>query len=679
MIDKSRQDADKRTVDPAAQLMLQVAQTQGIGTPWDRLEAQQPQCGFGTMGICCRNCFMGPCRIDPFGEGAREGICGADADTIVARNLLRHVAAGVSAHSDHGRDIVHALRLAAEGKSDAYSIRGRRKLLQLAEEFGIATDGRSDKEIAKELADLLLEEFGKQEGTLRNLQRAPEQQQKNWQATGTAPRGIDREVVTALHMTHIGCDNEPEHVLLGAARTALADGWGGSMIATDVSDILFGEPQPLRSRANLGVLKRDEVNIVVHGHEPTLSDVIVAAVQDPELLEYARQKGAKGINLVGICCTANEILMRHGVPIAGNFLHQELAILTGAVELMLVDIQCVFPALTELQKCYHTKVVSTSPKARFPGALHIEFYEERAMEIAKQIVRTAIDNFPNRNPELINIPDHQEGMIAGFTTDVVYQILGGRYRPSYRPLNDGIQTGRIRGVAGVVGCNNPKFPQDDSHLKMVKELIRNDVLVVQTGCSAIACGKAGLLTPEAAKQYAGKGLQEICEAVGMPPVLHVGSCVDNTRILTACAAMVAEGGIGDSFDKLPVAGAAPEWMSEKAIAIGMYFVASGIYVVIGQPLPVTGSKFVVDVLTRKFEEHFGATWAFEPDPIKAAHLMIDRIDRKRADLALPPPMYEVPYAPKTAEEAPKVHATAVAEAAAPAPGSCPGNVQQPED
>jgi carbon-monoxide dehydrogenase catalytic subunit len=643
-------DPKQRSADAAAQEMLALAARDGMSTAWDRLEEQLPQCGFGKLGICCRNCFMGPCRIDPFGQGPQEGICGATADTIVARNLLRHVCAGTSAHSDHGRDVVHALALAAEGTSDAYQIKGPAKLRRLAEEYGISVDGRSDRELAGELARRLLAEFGRQEGVLMNLRRAPEQQQKNWAATGTAPRGVDREVVTGMHATHIGADNDAEHVLLAAARTALADGWGGSMIATDVSDVLFGEPHPLRSRVNLGVLKEDEVNIVVHGHEPTLSDVLVAAARDPALLAEAQAKGARGINLAGICCTANEILMRHGIPLAGNFLHQELAIMTGAVDVMLTDIQCVFPALVRLQDCFHTKVISTSPKAKFPGSTYVEFHEAEALSIAKTIVRMAIESFGHRDPAKVHIPRQQEPLVAGFTTEVVFRILGGRYRPSYRPLNDGIQAGRIRGVAGVVGCNNPKFRQDESHLEMVKELIRNDVLVVQTGCSAIACGKAGLLAPEAALAQAGKGLEEICRAVGMPPVLHIGSCVDNTRILTACAEMVREGGIGTSFDKLPVAGAAPEWMSEKAIAIGMYFVASGIFVVIGQSLPVEGSPAVVEMLTKTFAKQFGAAWAFQPDPVAAAHLMIDHIDRKRAELGLPPPMYEVPYAPRTVEE-----------------------------
>ena len=643
MIDK------QRSIDPATLHVLENAEKAGIETVWDRLASQKVQCKFGREGLCCRNCVMGPCRVNPGGKGAQVGICGMTAEGIVARNLLRSLAGGASAHSDHGREIVKALEVAASGESEAYKIGSPKKLHELAEEYGIAIDDRSDQEVATDLAALLSAEFGRQDGELLNVARAPEQQRKNWEAANATPRGIDREIVTAMHMTHIGVDSDAVHLIMGAARSSLADGWGGSMIATDVSDVLFGEPQPMRSRANLGVLREDEVNLVVHGHEPTLSDVLVAAASDPELLAAAKAKGAKGINLAGICCTANEILMRHGIPVAGNFLQQELAITTGAVDVMLVDVQCVFPAITEQQKNFHTKVICTSPKAKFPGAMDLEFHEEHAMETAKEIIRIAVENFGNRKPEKVNIPVDQEPLVAGFTTNVVSEILGGKYRPSYRPLNDGIQTGRIRGVAGVVGCNNPKITHDEAHVAMVKELIKNDVAVLQTGCSAIACGKAGLLSPEAAKKYAGRGLQEICETVGIPPVLHVGSCVDNSRILTACAELVKEGGLGDSFDKLPVAGAAPEWMSEKAISIGMYFVASGISVVIGQPLPVEGSDLVVDLLTKTFDEHFGATWWFESDPVKAAHWMIDHIDRKRADLSLPGPMFDVPYKPKTLE------------------------------
>ena len=631
---------EKRTIDPASQKMLEEAEKQNIQTAWDRYDLQQPQCGFGQLGICCRICNMGPCRIDPFGEGAQKGVCGASADTIVARNLLRMIASGASAHSDHGRDIAHTLLLASEGKTSDYKIGDPEKLRQMAFIYEIKLDGKSDLEIAREVAIKALTEFGQYSGELRFISRAPLKTQETWRKHGIIPRSVDREVVECMHRTHMGVDNDYKNIIMHGLRTALSDGWGGSMIATDLSDILFGSPAPIRAKVNLGVLKEDYVNVVVHGHEPTLSDVVVAASQDNELVKLAKKKGAKGINLVGMCCTANEILMRHGIPVAGNFLQQELALITGAVELMMVDVQCIMPSLAEISHCFHTELITTSSKAKFPGVTHIQFEEEHALEIAKNIIRKAVENYENRNQSRVVIPKEEMDLIAGFTAEDIPKIIGGRFRAGWRPVNDGVISGRIRGIAGVVGCNNPNIKHDFGHTEMVKELIKNDVLVVVTGCSAIANAKAGLLTPEAAFEFAGKGLQEICETVGIPPVLHVGSCVDNSRILIACAELVKEGGIGEDLSQLPVAGAAPEWMSEKAVSIGFYFVASGVFTVFSTPQPVYGSQKVTDFITKELEDIVGGKFAFESDPIKGAHLMIEHINKKRKALKLKPVMYE---------------------------------------
>jgi carbon-monoxide dehydrogenase catalytic subunit len=405
------------------------------------------------------------------------------------------------------------------------------------------------------------------------------------------------------------------------------------MIATELQDILFGTPSPVLSSVNLGVLKQDMVNIIIHGHEPLLSEMIVAAAYDPEMVKLAESKGAKGINLAGICCTANEILMRHGVPLAGNFLQQELALVTGAVDAMVVDVQCIMQSLPDIAQCYHTKIITTSPKAKIKGAVHIEFDEHDALNSAKAVVKTAIEAFTNRGKN-IRIPDEKHNLIAGFSHETVNYLLGGLFRASYRPLNDNIVNGRIRGVAGVVGCNNARDVHNEAHIAMVKELIKNDVLVIQTGCSAMASAMAGLMVPEAAAKYAGQGLAEVCETVGIPPVLHMGSCVDNSRILIAATAMVKDGGLGDDISDLPVAGAAPEWMSEKAISIGQYFVASGVYTVFGVTWPTEGSKEVTEYLFKDMEKLYGGMWAFEPDPIKAAHLMIAHIDSKRKALGI---------------------------------------------
>jgi carbon-monoxide dehydrogenase catalytic subunit len=627
-------------MDPASRQLVRRAKDIGLELVWDRYQAQQPQCGFGSLGLCCTVCNLGPCRIDPFDQGPKKGVCGATADIIAARNLLRAAAAGSACHSDHGRHMAHALKLAAEGKASAYQINNVEKLRKVALEFGVSIDGKTKEKISLELAEKMLAEFGRQEGDILLVGRAPRKQQETWKKHGITPRGIDREVVEALAKTHMGVDNDHVNLLKSVMRVGLADGWGGSMIATDVSDILFGAPEPIRGRVNLGVLKEDEVNIVLHGHVPLLSEVIVAAAREPEIVAFAREKGAKGVNLAGICCTANEILMRKGIPVAGSFLQQELALATGVVDAMIVDVQCIMPSLGQIASCFHTKLISTDPRARFPWMEHIELVEEDALPIARKIVRLAVENFPNRNGGRTLIPKETMDLVAGFTTENVFYNLGGRFRATYRPLNDAIIAGRIRGVAGVVGCDNPKNKSGGSHVEMVKELIKHDVLVVQTGCSAIACAKAGLLKPEAAMEFAGRGLREVCEAVGIPPVLHTGSCVDNSRILTACVEMVREGGIGNGIDELPVAGAAPEWYSEKAIAIGWYVVASGIYTVFGTPLRVKGSPVVDKFVTEELEAMVGATWAFESDPIKGAHLMIDHINKKREALKLGPMMYE---------------------------------------
>jgi len=632
----AEKEARPRSSDPATLKALETAQARQMKTVWDRYDSMQPQCRFGSEGLCCRLCNMGPCRITPKNTC---GVCGATADTIAARGIARAVASGVAAHSDHGRDVAHAVLAMAEGEAKDYRITDEAKLRRLAVEFEIALDGKDSKKIAKEVALAALAEFGKQDGELRFVKRAPQRRQQTWKRVGIVPRSVDREVVELMHRTHMGVDADYRNMMKQAMRCALADGWGGSMIATDLQDVMFGSPEPLRARVNLGVLKEDQVNIVIHGHEPLLSEMIVEAARQPDMIELAKKNGAKGINLGGICCTAVELLMRRGIPAVGNFLQQELAIATGAVEAMVVDVQCLMPSLPDAASCFHTKLITTSPKARFAGVEHIEFSEEHALDVAREIVKTAIENFPRRDPNLVAIPQESNDLVAGFTAEYVFKLLGGRFRPSYRPLNDGIILGRLRGVVGVVGCCNPRFQHDYHHVELVKELIRQDVLVVESGCAATACAKVGLLQPEAASKYAGRGLQEICEAVGIPPVLHVGSCVDNSRILIACCQMVQEGGLGEDISELPVAAAAPEWMSEKAIAIGLYAVASGILTVFGSPLQVEGAPELAAYLRDGIKDDVGGFWAFESDPKRAAEIIIEHLNGKREALKLKPMMY----------------------------------------
>jgi len=635
------------SIDVATQEMIARSHELNVETIFDRALTMK-QCAIGIQGTCCKNCAMGPCRL-PLpkggveGEDTRKGLCGATANTIAARNFIRMIAGGAAAHSDHGRCVAEVFMSAAKKETEAYQIKDEEKLLQVAGNLGVATtvevDGeeldRDMDEIAVEVAEVALNEWGKPEGELLYLKRAPEPRYEIWKKQGVLPRNIDREIVEIMHRTHMGVDQDYKNLIKQGTRASLADGWGGSMLATDLQDILFGTPYPLQSEANLGVMKEDHVNIIVHGHEPVLSEMIIAVAQKQEMVDYATEKGAKGIQLSGICCTANEMLQRHGVPLCGTFLQQELAIITGACDAMVVDIQCVMQNLANVAKCFHTKLITTHPIAKMEqdNVIHIEFDEHHAIEDAERIVKMAIDNFQNRGSEVM-IPQHKAPVVAGFGLESTEYHLGGTFRGTYYTLNDNIINGRIRGVAGVVGCNNARTKHNLDHITIVKELIKNDVLVLTTGCTAIACAMEGLLMPEAAATHCGPGLAEVCETVGIPPVLHLGSCVDNSRILLAATEVVKAGGLGNDINEWPVAGSAPEWMSEKAISIGHYFVTSGVYTVFGCTLPTSGAPEFHNYLNKGLEEIYGGMWDVEPDPLLHARKMIAHIDKKRKELGI---------------------------------------------
>ncbi len=628
---KTTKRPDEQVIDFASLRILGKAEFENIDTCFARMEVQGNQCKFGTSGVCCRVCHMGPCRITP---KVPRGVCGANSDTIVARNYLMEVLAGTSAHSDHGRHLVLRLKKVAEGKEKDYVIKDEKALSRTARLYNIETEGRTNEQIALELADTLIGEYTSQEEDLKTLKLAPVKRQNVWTNLGVNPKGIDRMVVEGMHRTNMGVDHDYRNLVNHAFRVSLANGWGGSRIAMMVSDILFGTPTPIRSNANLGVLQKDTVNILVHGHEPELSEMLAVAAQNPEIKEYALKAGAKGITLAGICCTANEILMRHGIPIAGNFLQQELAIITGAVELMIIDVQCCMPGLPDVAKSYHTEIVSTSEIAMTVGATHMPLDEHDALNSAKTLIRRAIDNYKNRDQGKVCIPSDKSPLVAGFSVESIKYMLGGTYRASFRPLNDAIISGRIKGVVGIVGCNNPKFKMDDYINTLTLELIKHDVLVLKTGCAAIASAKEGMMIPEIALQHAGPGLREVCETVGIPPVLHMGSCVDNTRILEAATELVREGGLGDDLSQLPAVGVAPEWMSQKAVAIGTYFVASGVDVILGHPFYIEGSENVTKLLNEDTKDIFGGSFHVCETASLAFTKIMDILDDAREKLGI---------------------------------------------
>ena len=618
------------TCDATAQMLVK-ARKDGVETAFDRA-ASMKACPIGSESACCKHCAMGPCRLNAKDPYSKVGVCGATIDTIMARNFARMVAAGGAAHTDHGMSMLDLFREVVSGKVKDYEIKNPIKLIQVAEYVGIETEGRDTTEIAMDLYRELERTYTQVEGEIPFAKRVPEKTLETWRKLGIVPRGAMREIMELMHRSHMGVDQHYANITKQCSRTALADGWGGSMVATEISDILFGTPSPVSIEVNMGVLKEDQVNIIVHGHEPNLFESMIASVNEPTLVQAAKDAGANGINLCGMCCSGAEVLVRHGIPHAGNFMSTEAILVTGAVDAMTVDVQCIKQGLVKVADCYKTLLITTNPRCHIEGATHIEFHEHIPKDCTDEIVIQAIGRFKSREMP-IEIPQIKNAGVHGFSHEYINYMLGGTFRASYTPLNDNIINGRIRGVAGVVGCTNPRMKQDYVHVELVKELIKNDVLVVQTGCSQIALAKAGLTTPEAA-HLAGPGLKEVCETVGMPPVLGIGSCVDNSRILIACSEMVKTGGLGDSLADLPVAGAAPEYMSEKAICIGQYFVASGVYTVFGVTFPIVeGTKFHKHLFEELEQEGVGK-WGFAVDPHEMARLMIAHIDKKRQQLGI---------------------------------------------
>jgi carbon-monoxide dehydrogenase catalytic subunit len=604
----------------------------GAETYQDRVKTQATHCKFGEGGICCKNCSMGPCRITP---KAPRGICGADAHAIAARNYARSVAAGTSAHSDHTRELLHVLHSAKpEGP---YTIKDEAKLKALAAEWDVKTEGRDIYDVAHEVAMVGLMEFGKPEGFQLFTRRAPKERQETWSKEGILPRAIDREIATVLHMTHIGNTAMPEALIRQGLRASLSNGWGGSMIGTEITDILFGTPQERETTGDLGVLDGDRVNIVVHGHDPAMSEMVVAVCETKEMNDLAKSVGAKGINVVGCCCTANEVAMRHGIPMAGNFLQQENVILTGVIELMCVDVQCIFPAGATLAECFHTKFVTTSPIARIPGAIHVEFKTESALDQAKDLVKMAIENFKNRDAAKVYIPPLKQKAVVGYPTDQIIRRLDGVTNShvdvlgSYRPAIDAIKSGVLRGAVGIVGCNNPRVRPEFSHVEIMKELLKNDILVVATGCASQVATKYGLMNNDS-KWFCGDGLRRVCTLVGIPPILHMGACVDISRILRLVAGISEDWGV--PMPELPIVGCAPEWMSEKAVSIANYVVSSGIDVYLGIEPQVTGSSEMMEWITQGTRKITGAGFIINTDPKELVQSIIEGIEAKRTALGI---------------------------------------------
>ncbi len=638
-------EASRRSADPSVRFVMMSARSDSVETMWDRAEKMQPQCAFGELGVCCHTCLQGPCRIDPFGEGSKAGICGASASTMIAKNFARMVAVGTSAHVEHARHLSEVLMKLGNQKLSAYKITDENKLRYLVKRLGGSDSKTTLMQLTAKLAEMVLDQFI----PLRKNQSGnwldyvlPAKRQNKLDKLGVLPSDLYSPIVELAHRSSSGVDTNPKSLLLSAMRCAMAD-LAGMHIATEVSDILFGTPAPIETMAGLSVIRADAVNLAVHGHNPMVGDVICDEAR--KMNPMAVRAGAPGgINVIGVCCAGNELLLRHGIPLAANFASQELAIQTGALDAVAVDYQCISPGIAEAAACYHTRIFTTMPVGRLPenkNVEHIEFDLKKPEKQAQKIIKAAIASFHNRKPERIMLPAEGQRALVGFSMEAIVSALSNlNAKDPLQPLLDQLAAGNIQGIALLGGCNNVLVRQDHSILTLARTLIQENVLVVTTGCSAGACAKSGLLTGQAALKTAGGKLRSVLQTLGeaggidgpLPPVLHMGSCVNNARAVDVACALASR--LGVDMDEIPVVVSIPEPTTEKAVSIALSAVTLGFPVHVGMVLPIMGSALFESMLKEEIGQWVGGHMIIDSNPISAAGNLLAQIRSRRKKLGL---------------------------------------------
>lgn len=623
---------EKFVLDPVTEEMHKRAKELGIRTVWERYKENHARSKDAPFQATCMTCQQGPCV-----DVKRTGVCGMNKDVIIAKNLVSETTIGASAHVGHARRIANILKGVGDGTVSGYPIIDQGKLDSVYEGLGLA-GADTDREKAAQVADAIMEDLSKLDGIPKMLLfKASEERRKLWADKGILIDGGCPEIMEAQGRIAMGMDHDMENLLLGACRLGLVDAYCGMYPATIVQDILLGVPKVGQIKTNLTVIERDMINLVIHGHIPFLPDVVIRAAEEYNDNPDHEPK----INVVGMCCTGMEVLMRRGVNFGGDILQQELAIATGAIELVVVEIQCTQPAIVDAAEHFHTKIVTTDPMAKMEGTTYIEFEPERATEIGRELIKMAVDNYAMRDHAKVFIPDYEpHEMMCGFSTEQLIESLD-KVKPGdpIGALVDNIKNGNIRGVAAVIGCVTPRDDYGYRTVELIRELIKNNVLVVLTGCVATIASYWDLLKPDPTYPGVGESLAAVMGVIAkangleaVPPCLFMGSCVDNSRIEEVLNAVA--GYLGVRIDQLPIAGSAPEYIAEKAVPIGFWTVSLGIFTHLGDQPNVAASKRVVKWLTDDVEKIFGGKFYVEADPYKSAEKIIEVIEDKRKALGL---------------------------------------------
>jgi carbon-monoxide dehydrogenase, catalytic subunit len=622
----SKDEVLENTPDPAVREMILRQNQLGFDTTFDRFDSQQPQCGFGMAGICCKICNMGPCKIT---SKSPKGVCGADADLIVARNLLRSAAAGAAQHGMHGREVILSLKWAAEGKLDL-PILGQQKIKDTAKAFGIKTERRSIKKIASELADILLEDMSRTvPGDYKIIEAlGSEERKKVWKELDILPISAYHEVFEAYHKTGVGTDGDWKSIMQQFLRCGLAFTYSGVVSTSIATDGLFGVGDRVTSKVNIGALKKGYVNIAVHGHLPTLVSEIVRVGQEEKFINLAKEAGAKGIRFYGICCSGLSAMYRYaGVIPLSNAVSAELVLGTGALDLWIADVQDVFPSIMEVAKCFRTTVVTTSESARLPGAERFEYDHHHSnigetRELAEKIVLRGIESFKDRQGIPVYIPPYEVDAEVGFSPEYVHKHYG-----SMKPLYEAVKEGKILGIVNIVGCNNPKVVYEKCVIDVANALLRNNILILTNGCASFPLMKMGYCNISG-QEHAGESLKEFLG--DLPPVWHVGECIDNTKSSGIFAGVAGEA--GKPLYEMPFAFSSPEWSNEKGIDAALGFRLMGINSYHCVEAQIHGSKNVIEFLKEGTKELLGSVMVVDTNPDSLGEKIVADIIEKRKAL-----------------------------------------------
>lgn len=623
----SKQDVLEKTPDSAVREMMLNMEQVGIDTAFDRFDNQKPQCSFGLSGVCCKICNMGPCKITP---KSPKGVCGADADLIVARNLLRSAAAGVAQHGMHAREVILSLKWAAQGKLDIPII-GAYKVKAMAEAFGIPTKHRKLNNIAIDLADTLLADLSRTEPEEYKTIKAcaPPERRETWKKLDILPISAYHEVFEAYHKTGCATDGDWKSIMQQFLRCGLAFTFTGVVASNIATDSLFGVGDRVTSKVNIGALEKGYVNIAVHGHLPVLVSQIVKTGLSDKYQKLAKSKGAKGIRFYGICCSGLSAMYRYaGVIPLSNAVTAELVLGTGSLDLWVADVQDVFPAIMDVAKCYKTTVVTTSDSARLPGAEHIAYDHhhsniEDTGKIARKIVERAIESYEARQGVPVYIPPYEVEAEVGFSVEYIHKRFG-----SMKPLADAVKSGQILGIVNMVGCNNPKVLYERTIIDVADVLLKNNILILTNGCASFPLMKLGYCKKDAYTK-AGERLQEFLKP-DLPPVWHVGECIDNTRSSGIFAGVAGE--FGKNLYEMPFAFTSPEWGNEKGIDAALGFRLMGINSYHCVEAPIHGSANVINFLKEDTKDMLGSVMYVNTDPVLLGEKIVEDIISKRKAL-----------------------------------------------